>query len=123
MTMPIAPSPLGQAALGPLLLAVFALAAALFSAAGWQLRKLRQTVAGQQRRIEELEARMGASTQPSFRQPSDAVGPAADSRYKVLYLHNLSRSSQQIAEEAGMRAAEVDFILRVNQQAGLAGLQ
>jgi hypothetical protein len=33
----------------------------------------------------------------------------------VLQLHGLGRSNDEIAQQAGLREAEVDFLLRVNQ--------
>jgi hypothetical protein len=42
--------------------------------------------------------------------------PAPDAaRQKVLQLHGLGRSNGEIAHQAGLREAEVDFLLRVNQ--------
>jgi len=84
----------------------------LYLGLGQQLQKLRNGLLIQKRRVESLEQRLlapwGGGERREDLQPEDT-------RQKVLQLHSLGRSSDEIARQAGIREAEVDFVLRVNE--------
>ena len=103
---------------------------------GYHLLKVRYLLALQKQRIESLENQMmsvwggnldlkgDVDAAISENAPEDAdeaqLGPQLaaareSTREKVLQLHGLGRSNQEIAEETGIRSAEVDFLLKVNE--------
>jgi hypothetical protein len=96
------------------------LAAGGLLALGYWIRKLAGKLASQQQKIEQLENRLRTTVpeQPGQRQAS--VGEGSKERYKVLYLNSLGYSAPEIAKEARLRVAEVNFILRVDAQAATA---
>jgi hypothetical protein len=104
----------------PLLLGIAMLAAGGLLALGYWIRKLAGKLASQQQRIEQLENRLRTIVpeQPGQRQAS--IGEGSKERYKVLYLNSLGYSAPEIAKEARLRVAEVNFILRVDAQAATA---
>jgi len=84
----------------------------LYLGLGNQLQKLRYALVIQKQRVEKLEHRLAMPWGGVERQE----GPAPEAtRQKVLQLHGLGRSNEEIAQQAGMREAEVDFVLRVNE--------
>jgi hypothetical protein len=102
----------------PLLLAAATLAG--FLALGYWVRKVAGRLAWQEQRIEQFEKRLRRPLPQTPAQPRAATGEGSKYRYKVLYLNSLGYSTPQIAEEAGLRAAEVNFILKVDAQAATA---
>lgn len=105
----------------PYLSLVMAVIACLFLylGVGHQIQKLRYAVALHKQRVESLENQVlmlgGAG-------PERRPGPAPDSmKQRVLQLHSLGRSAKEIAEEAGIREAEVDFVLKVSEHLGPTG--
>ena len=90
----------------------------LYLGLGQQLQKMRRALLAQKRRVESLERRLGGTehTEEAVEQPQ-----AEDTRQKVLQLHSLGRSSEEIARQAGLREAEVDFVLRVSEHLGAPG--
>jgi hypothetical protein len=105
-----------QATMLPLLLAAATLTAGGFLALGYWVRKLCARLASQEQKIEQLEKRLPALPE-SPGQPRTAAGEGSKDRYKVLYLNSLGYSAPEIAKETSLRAAEVNFILRVDAQA------
>jgi hypothetical protein len=89
----------------------------LYLGLGQQIQKLRRALLLQRQRVESLEQQF---VMPNS-EPRGAPAPAA-TRQKVLQLHSLGRSSEEIAREAGIREAEVDFLLRVNEHLEGPGL-
>jgi hypothetical protein len=84
----------------------------LYLGMGHQLQRLRYALVLQRQRVEKLELRLSLTTGGGERE--EASAPDA-TRQKVLQLHGLGRSNDEIAQQAGLREAEVDFLLRVNQ--------
>jgi hypothetical protein len=91
----------------------------LYLGLGQQLQKLRRGLLAQKRRIESLEQRLGLA-EDAEEHPAATPSPR-DTRQKVLQLHSLGRSSEEIARQAGIREAEVDFVLRVNEHLDTSG--
>jgi DNA-binding NarL/FixJ family response regulator len=95
----------------------------LYLGLGYQVQTLRRALLRQKRRVERLEQQLAApagstadSTADGGERENASGDPApATARQKVLQLHGLGRSSEEIARQAGMREAEVDFVLRVQQ--------
>jgi hypothetical protein len=84
----------------------------LYLGLGHQLQKLRNALVLQKRRVESLEQRLLMPWGGGERRQ----GPEPEAtRQKVLQMHSLGRSSEEIAQQAGIREAEVDFVLRVNE--------
>ncbi len=110
----IAPGLPAQALMLPLILTVAALAAAAFLGFGYWIHNLSVRLASQQQKIEQLEnqVRPPLPETPGGRQPSSP--DASKERYKVLYLNSLGYSAPEIAQEARLRVAEVNFILRAD---------
>lgn len=88
----------------------------LYLGLGHQLQKVRRALRLQMRRVASLEAQL-AMPEAGERESSE---PAA-TRQKVLQLHGLGRSSEEIARQAGLREADVDFVLRVNEHMETSG--
>jgi DNA-binding NarL/FixJ family response regulator len=88
----------------------------LYLGLGHQLQKLRRALRLQMRRVDSLERQL-ATPEQSERETAE---PAA-TRQKVLQLHGLGRSSEEIARQAGLREADVDFVLRVNEHLETSG--
>jgi hypothetical protein len=103
-----------------LLLAAATLTAGGFLALGCWVRKVAGRLASQEQKIERLENRLHAAPAEPPSRPRSTAGEGSKSRYKVLYLNSLGYSAPEIAEEAGLRTAEVNFILTVDAQAATA---
>jgi hypothetical protein len=88
----------------------------LYLGLGHQLQKLRRALGLQRRRIDSLERQL-TTPEGGERESSE---PEA-TRRKVLQLHGLGRSSEEIARQAGLREADVDFVLRVNEHLETSG--
>jgi hypothetical protein len=97
----------------------------------YQVQKLRCSLVFYRQRVEGLEGQLsalGGKALPWRAEPA-AVGerPSAiaatpdDTQRKVLHLHGLGRSKGEIARAAGIREAEVDFVLKVSEHVGEAG--
>lgn len=103
----------------------------------YQVQKLRCTLAFYRQRVEGLEgqlsAALGGKAQPWRAETPEARAgagagesvvrggtPQATQR-KVLHLHGLGLSSVEIAREAGIREAEVNFVLKVSEHTAESG--
>jgi DNA-binding NarL/FixJ family response regulator len=91
----------------------------LYLGLGHQMQKLRAALLAQRRRVESLEkelgmAGVGTEQRDGGKQSRPAAAPDT-TRQKVIQLHSQGRSSGEIAEQAGLREAEVDFLLRVHE--------
>ncbi|MCI0628808.1 MAG: hypothetical protein L0387_45385 [Acidobacteria bacterium] len=104
----------------PLLLGIAMLAAGGLLALGYWIRKLAGKLASQQQKVEQLENRLRTTVPEQPGQWQASVGKGSKERYKVLYLNSLGYSAPEIAKEARLRVAEVNFILRVDAQAATA---
>jgi hypothetical protein len=116
----LAPAMPAEAAMLPLLLATATLTAGGFLALGCWVRKLAGRLASQEQEIEQLEKRIRPALPEPPGQPRPATGEGSKNRYKVLYLNSLGYSAPEIAKETRLRAAEVNFILKVDAQAATA---
>jgi len=116
----LAPALPAPATLLPLLLPAAALMVGGFLALGYCVRKLAGRLAWQEQKIEQLENRLRAAPPGPPSRPRSTAGEGSKDRYKVLYLNSLGYSTPEIAKEAGLRAAEVNFILKVDAQAATA---
>ena len=116
----LAPALPAPATMLSLLLAAATLTAGGFLALGYWIRKLAGRLASQEQKIEQLENRLRAAPTESPSRPRNTAGEGSKDRYKVLYLNSLGYSTPEIAKEAGLRAAEVNFILRVDAQVATA---
>jgi hypothetical protein len=106
----------------------------------YQVQKLRCTLAFYRQRVEGLEgqlsAALGGKALPwrAETPAAGAVAGAAEAREavvrggtpqatqrKVLHLHGLGLSSVEIAREAGIREAEVNFVLKVSEHTAESG--
>jgi hypothetical protein len=119
-TAPFVPSLPADAMMLPLLLGIAMLTVGGFLALGYWIRKLGGRLASQQRKIEQLENRLPTTFPELPGQRQANVGEGSKERYKVLYLNSLGYSAPEIAKEARLRVAEVNFILRVDAQAATA---
>ncbi len=87
----------------------------LYLGLGHEIQRLRGALRMQRQRVEKLERRL-SKVLGDGEEETAAEGPAPQAaRQKVLQLHGLGRSSEEIARQAGMREAEVDFLLRVQE--------
>ena len=94
----------------------------LYLGLGHQLQKLRRALLRQKHRVEKLEQLATAAGGAEGEQGAGPQEPALDTaRQKVLQLHGLGRSSGEIARQAGIREAEVDFLLRVQEHLAVPG--
>jgi hypothetical protein len=55
------------------------------------------------------------------RAPEQEIPTSEATQQKVLHLHGLGRSREEIARQAGIREAEVDFVLKVSEHVGTPG--
>lgn len=93
----------------------------------YQVQRLRCSVVFYRQRVDGLEGQLSAVL---GKKPPESVASAEieaaetessqGTQSKVLQLHSLGRSNGEIAREAGIREAEVDFVLKVNQHLGEA---
>ena len=109
-----------QALLLPLLLGTATLAVAGLWGLGHWIYKLNGKLAAHQEKIEQLEKRPEAPLPGPSGRPQASLSEGSKERYKVLYLNNLGYSIPEIAKEARLRVAEVNFILRVDARAATA---
>ena len=84
----------------------------------YQVQKLRCSLVFHRQRVENLESQLsvllGGKALPA--QDEEPGRPTPDAtRDKVLHLHGLGRTREEIARQAGIREAEVDFVLKVNE--------
>ena len=95
----------------------------------YQVQKLRSTVVFYKQRLDGLEIRLSAALEgsslagrPETYQGQGKGTPTSEAiQRKVLHLHSLGRSSEEIARQAGIREAEVDFVLKVSEHVETAG--
>jgi DNA-binding NarL/FixJ family response regulator len=100
----------------------------------YQVQKLRCSVVFYKQRVEGLEERLSAALgNPVSRQaaasravetsraPEPETPTPEATQQKVLHLHGLGRSREEIARQAGIREAEVDFVLKVSEHVGTPG--
>ena len=113
----LAPATPAHASMLPLLLAAAIVTVGSLLALGSWVRKLGTKLASQEQKIQQLENRLRPALPEAPSQPRTATGEKSRERYKVLYLNSLGYSTPEIAKETRLRAAEVNFILRVDAQA------
>lgn len=98
----------------------------------YQVQQLRCSLVLYKQRVEGLENQLSAvggkkisesaETPDSTTASEDSAPPRSQAtQHKVLQLHNLGRSNGEIAREAGIREAEVDFVLKVSQHLSTPG--
>jgi DNA-binding CsgD family transcriptional regulator len=97
----------------------------LYLGMGQQVFRLRRALVHERRRVDGLEQRFSTTAgqrREAALAEAGSKSPASDTaRQKVLELHGLGRSSGEIARQAGIREAEVDFLLRVQQHLAVPG--
>jgi hypothetical protein len=91
----------------------------LYLGMGHQIQRLRYAMALHRQRVESLENQLlmlwGGGAEARGGLTTDST------KQRVLHLHGLGRSSKEIAQEAGIREAEVDFVLKVNEHLASPG--
>jgi hypothetical protein len=78
-----------------------------------QMQRLFQVLTAHRQRVEALESQIQGGTRGAAGR-TDGVA-AASIREEVLRLHRLGRSPEEIVRDTGLRGAEVDFVLKVNE--------
>jgi hypothetical protein len=78
----------------------------------WQVRALSAVLSRQEEKLSGLESAVHAQAGQA---PAMSEPPAEPCRDRALRLHALGCSPEEISRQVGVRTAEVDFILRLDQ--------